>query len=126
MKYIFSLLALLFSIQSFSVTPDPDAPYLVSYNLVKSHTKKSINALWKKNKVPKIALPVHKEVDIYEIIYRVKWVDGTWRNASGIYYVPKTDKPVPYFMFGHGTQIQKGRDISDGDSQQFILSRPCY
>lgn len=120
MKYIFSLLALLFCIESFSVTPDPDAPYLVSYTLVKSHTKKTINALWKKNKVPKIALPVKHEVDIYEIIYRVKWIDGTWRNASGIYYVPKTEKPVPYFMFGHGTQIQKGRDISDGDSQQFI------
>ena len=120
MKYIFSLLAIVFSLNALAYPEEFNGPYLVSYNLVKSHTRKTINALWKKNKVPKIALPVKNEVDIYEIIYKVKWVDGSWRNASGIYYVPKTDKAVPYFMFGHGTQIQKNRDISDGDSQQFI------
>lgn len=120
MKYFFPLIALLFSIELFAQNADPDAPYLVSYTLVKSHTKQTLNAMWKEKKVPKIALPVHYGVDIYEIIYRVKWVDGSWRNASGIYFVPKTEKPVPYMMFGHGTQIQKGRDIHDGDSQQFI------
>ncbi|HAP69672.1 MAG TPA: hypothetical protein DCR04_08100 [Flavobacteriales bacterium] len=117
------LLALLFALPSFATDPvtDPEPPaFLVSYTLVKSHTKKTINALWKKNKVPKIALPVKLGVDIYEIIYKVKWIDGTWRNASGIYYVPKTEKPVPYMMYGHGTQIHKGRKIHDGDSQQFI------
>ncbi len=120
MKYVFSLLAFVFSIPVFSNPEEFKGPYLVSYNLVKSHTKKTISALWKKNKVPKIALPVHSAVDIYEVIYKVQWIDGTWRNASGIYYVPKTDKAVPYMMFGHGTQIQKNRDVSDGDSQQFI------
>ena len=113
------LMALLFALPTFATDPEP-AAFLVSYRLVKSHTKKTINALWKKNKVPKIALPVKHEVDIYEIIYKVKWIDGTWRNASGIYYVPKTEKAVPYMMFGHGTQIHKGRKIHDGDSQQFI------
>lgn len=120
MKYIFSFLAFLFSVTVSANYREFNGPYLVSYSLVKSHTKKTLNELWKKNKVPKIALALRNEVDIYEIVYRAKWIDGSWRNASGIYYVPKVDKPVPYFMFGHGTQIQKHRDISDGDSQQFI------
>lgn len=94
--------------------------YLVSFELVKSHSKKSINALWKEKGVPKIALPVKNGVDIYEVIYKVQWVDGTWRNASGIYYVPKVEKAVPYMMYGHGTQIHKHRTISDNASEQFI------
>jgi hypothetical protein len=120
MRSVALIISLFFALPVLATDPDPNAPYLVSYTLVKNHTKKTINALWKKNSVPKLALPVRNEVDVYEIIYRVKWIDGTWRNASGIYYVPKVDKPVPYMMFGHGTQIHKGRNISDGDSQQFI------
>jgi len=119
MKSVTLLIALLFALPTFATDPEPKA-FLVSYTLIKSHTKKTINALWKKNKVPKIALPVKLGVDIYEIIYKVQWIDGTWRNASGIYYVPKTEKAVPYMMYGHGTQIHKGRKIHDGDSQQFI------
>jgi len=113
------LLAMLFALPTFATDPAP-AAYLVSYTLIKSHTKKTISALWKKNSVPKIALGVKNAVDIYEVIYKVQWIDGTWRNASGIYYVPKVKKPVPYMMFGHGTQIHKGRTITDDDSQQFI------
>ena len=94
--------------------------YLVSYTLVKSHTKKTLNELWKAHKVPKIIAPIHYDVDIYEIIYKGKFVDGTMRQASGIYFVPKSDKALPYMMFGHGTEIQKGRQISDEDAQQGI------
>jgi hypothetical protein len=119
MRFILFSLAFLFAMPTWATDPTPSS-YLVSYKLVKSHTKKTINALWKKNSVPKIALPVKNEVDIYEVIYKVQWIDGTWRNASGIYYVPKVNKEVPYMMFGHGTQIHKERTIHDGDSQQFI------
>lgn len=95
--------------------------YLISYKLVKTHTKETLKALWKKNKLPRVIVPVHYEVDIYEVIYNAKFVDGTMRKASGIYYVPKSPKePLPYFMFGHGTEIHKGREISDGDAQQGI------
>jgi hypothetical protein len=94
----------------------------VSSTLVKSHSKKTISALWKKHHIPKIALPVRYDVDIYEIIYKAPWIDSsTWINCSGIVYVPKTKgKKVPTFMFGHGTEIRKGRSISDEDSQQGI------
>lgn len=119
MKIKFLLLALLVPLVSFVYATEPEA-YLVSYELVQSHTKKSINALWKEKGVPKIALPVKNGVDIYEVIYKVQWIDGTWRNASGIYYVPKVEKDVPYMMFGHGTQIHKHRNISDDNAQQFI------
>lgn len=95
--------------------------YLVSYNLVKSHTTKTISALWKKHKIPKVILPVNNDVDIYEIIYKAKWIDSTWINCSGIYYAPKNiKKAAPIVMYGHGTQLQKARKISDGDAQQGI------
>lgn len=94
--------------------------YLLSYNLVKQHTKESINEVWKKNKIPKIAIPVKDAVDIYEIIYKAPWIDGTWIEASGICYIPKTGKPLPIVMYGHGTQIHKHRDISDNDAQMGI------
>lgn len=63
--------------------------YLVSSELVRSHTKSTLKALWKENRIPKIIMPVKNDVDIYEIIYRVPWIDSTWRTASGIVYVPK-------------------------------------
>jgi hypothetical protein len=95
--------------------------YLVTYELVKSHTTKTLSALWKKNHIPKIVMPVRNDVDIYEIIYKVKWIDSTWRNASGICYIPRNaKKPGPYVMFGHGTQIHKERTISDNDAQQGV------
>lgn len=96
-------------------------PYLVSKELVKSHTKKTLKALWKENKIPKIVVPIKNDVDIYEIVYRVPWIDSTWRTASGIVYVPKgVKKPAPTMMYGHGTQIHKFREISDKDAQQGI------
>ncbi|MDZ4847153.1 MAG: hypothetical protein SH857_16595 [Chitinophagales bacterium] len=104
----------------FAASAENPKQYLVSYELVKAHTSATIKALWKSKSIPKMIMPVKNGVDVYEIIYRVQWVDSTWRTASGIYYVPKTDEAVPYMMFGHGTQIQKHRDISDGDAQQNI------
>lgn len=97
------------------------ANYLVSYNLVKSHTKKTISALWKKHHIPKIILHVKNDVDIYEIVYKAKWIDSSWIQCSGIYYAPKNvKKSVPIMMYGHGTQIHKHREVSDEDAQQGI------
>ena len=123
---ILILVFLLFSFFQSSFSEDKvnstiPANYLVSYNLVKSHTKKSISALWKKHHIPKIILHVKNDVDIYEIIYKAKWIDSSWIQCSGIYFAPKNiKKPAPIMMYGHGTQIHKHRDISDEDAQQGI------
>lgn len=93
--------------------------YLVSYRLVRSDSKKQIDSIWKKHHIPKIAMPVRYGVDIYEIIYKGKWIDSSWINCSGIYFVPKNaKKPSPILMYGHGTQIHKHRDITENDAQQ--------
>ncbi|MBX7182329.1 MAG: hypothetical protein K1X82_09470 [Bacteroidia bacterium] len=122
MKTFLSLLASLvitFNSLAFQNVPEK---YLVSTTLVKSHTKKSIKELWKKKHIPAIALPVNCGVDIYEIIYKAPWIDSTtWINCSGIVYIPKVEgKKVPTVMFGHGTEIRKGRNITDDDAQQNI------
>lgn len=122
MKFILTLaLSVLLMCNSFGFKNTP-ATYLVSSTLIKSHTKQTLTALWKKHKIPKMALPVKYDVDIYEIIYKAPWIDSsTWINCSGIVYVPKMKGKKPAtFMFGHGTEIRKGRNISDEDSQQGI------
>jgi hypothetical protein len=111
------LFAALFAFTSYANRPEK---FLVSSTLVKSYTKKEINEIWKKKEVPKIALAVKNGIDVYEIIYSAEWIDGTWRNASGIYFVPKVEEQVPYMLYGHGTRIHKHRDISHNDSEQFI------
>ena len=122
MKFLLALvLSLLLMLDGFGFKNTPPA-YLVSSTLVKSHTKQSLTALWKKHHIPKLALPVRYDVDIYEVIYKAPWIDSsTWINCSGIVYVPKMKGKKPAtFMFGHGTEIRKGRNISDEDSQQGI------
>ena len=122
MKQCLALVLCVFiSVNTFAFKNVPQA-YLVSSTLVKSHTKASIAALWKKHHIPKIALPIKNDVDIYEIIYKAPWIDSTtWINCSGIVFVPKTHGKKPAtFMFGHGTEIRKGRNVSDEDSQQGI------
>jgi hypothetical protein len=95
--------------------------YLVSYTLVRTDTRKQIDSIWKKHHIPRIALPVKNDVEVYEIIYKAKWIDSSWINCSGIYFAPrKNKKPAPIVMFGHGTQIHKHRDITDNDAQQGI------
>lgn len=121
-KYILFLVAVVISSTSFALKNTPDK-FLVSATLVKKHTKESISAIWKKNHIPKMALPVRNDVDIFEIIYKAPWIDSTtWINCSGIVYIPKfkKNKAVPVVMFGHGTEIRKGRTITDDDAQQGI------
>jgi len=122
MKPLFSFIAFLFI--SFQVVAFQNVPekFLVSSTLVKSHSKKALKEMWKKKHIPTIALPVNCGVDIYEVIYKAPWIDSTtWINCSGIVYVPKVEgKSVPTVMYGHGTEIRKGRNISDDDAQQGI------
>ncbi|HPH87503.1 MAG TPA: hypothetical protein PKV76_03485 [Chitinophagales bacterium] len=120
---LFSFLISFFQITVASETEKFDVPsnYLVSYNLVKSHTTKTISELWKKHHIPKVILKVRNDVDIYEIMYKSKWIDSSYILCSGIYFAPKNIKnAAPIMMYGHGTQIHKHRTISDEDAQQGI------
>ena len=113
------LLPLLLACSAFA-HQQPTTPILVSHTLIKSYSEKDVKQVWKEKGVPRIALPVRLGMDVYELIYLVPWLDGTMRKASGIYYVPKTDKAVPFMMYGHGTKIEKHREVTDKDAQQFI------
>ena len=115
MKHLLTCLLITFSIQTFAVEK-----YLISYEKVKSYSKKDVKKLWKEKKIPKFIMPVKNGVDVYEIIYNAEWIDGSFRKASGIYYVPKVDNAVPYMMYGHGTQLEKKREITDKEAQQSI------
>ena len=126
MKFCLTLaLSVLFMFTSFGFKNTPPT-YLVSSNLVKSHTKQSLAALWKRHHIPKIALPIKNDVDIYEIMYKAPWIDSsTWINCSGIVYVPKLKgKKAATFMFGHGTEILKGVDLTINQGEIHALMGP--
>jgi len=117
MSQYFSILIAL--IYCFSVQAQGD--YLISKQLSKHHSVKSIDSLWKAHKIPKMMLHISNDVDIYEITYKALWIDSTWRIASGLCFVPKGTTSAPAtVMYGHGTQIEKRRDVSDNDAQQGI------
>ena len=88
---------------------------LVSYRKLVSLDRESLDALWKSNGIPKIITKNKNEVDIYELMYKTKFPDGTEIIASGIYYVPTgTDKELATVQYNHGT-VMKPRLGDDYD-----------
>lgn len=113
-------------------------PTLISYELVKSYTKEALQQRWKEQGVPEAVAPVRYGIDIYEIIYRTKWHDGSTIKASGLYYVPKDstkEEAMPMVCYHHGTQIRKERKVRLGGEQAicvgfaadgYLVARPDY
>jgi len=126
MKSAISLLLVIFLAGTCCGFTNTPGSYLVSSKLVKSHTKKTLAALWKKHHVPRIAMPIKNDVDIYEVIYLAPWIDSsTWIKCSGLIFVPKVkNKKAPTFMYGHGTAIGKigpdQEEYSDGSAENGI------
>ena len=69
----------------------------------------TIEGVWAQNKIPKFIAPVRYGVDVYKVIYLTKWVDNSPIKASGLYYVPKSHKPLSTLIYHHGTRILKKR-----------------
>ena len=40
-------------------------------------------------KIPRAIAPVKNGIEVYEVIYKMKWHDQSTIKASGLYYVPK-------------------------------------
>jgi hypothetical protein len=82
--------------------------FLVSYEKKATFTKAELKAKWKENKIKEFITPVKYSVDVYEIIYKSRWHDGTEVLASGFYYVPVAfDGALPTMIMNHGTQLKK-------------------
>ena len=80
---------------------------LISYSKVSSLTKKDLKQAWKENGMPTIILNINNEFDLYEIIYKTKWHDGTSIKASGLYFAPTDQKEeIPQLIYHHGTKIK--------------------
>lgn len=121
MKTIFTSAILFLTVQFHVFAQDKDtSSYFVEYTKINSFTKEEVKALWKEKGIPKFIAPVEYGVDIYEIIYRAPWVDGSMIKASGLYFVPQTDKSLPLGVFHHGTQLEKKREAFEKSGQQSI------
>lgn len=104
MKKTFLLFLVLTSIK-FSTTQNN---FLVSYELINSYSVEELKAKWKENKIKEFITPVKYAVDVYEIIYKTRWHDGSEILASGFYYKPqKAQTELPTMVMNHGTQLKK-------------------
>ena len=111
---------------------------LVSYQLVETYTKEMLKQKWKEQGVPEAVAPVRYSIDVYEIIYRTKWHDGSTVKASGLYFVPTDstkEEAMPMVCYHHGTQIKKERKVRLGGEQAicvgfaadgYLVARPDY
>jgi hypothetical protein len=110
------LALLIFSLSFF--TSQANHSYLVSYEKQATFTKEELKAKWKENKIKEFISPVKYGVDVYEIIYNTRWLDGSEIKASGFYYVPiDCDEPLPMMVMNHGTQLIKEMKVSLGGLQ---------
>lgn len=107
MKNLLTLLLILFSFKTITA----ENKFLVSYELINSYSKEDLKTKWKENKIKEFISPIKYAVDVYEIMYKTRWHDGSEILASGFYYVPKnTDETFPTMVMNHGTQLKKEID----------------
>lgn len=111
---------------------------LISYELVRTYTKEMLQQKWKEQGVPEAVAPVRYSIDVYEIIYKTKWHDGSTIKASGLYFVPtdsSKEEAMPMVCYHHGTQIKKERKVRLGGEQAicvgfaadgYLVARPDY
>lgn len=99
-----------------------DGPKIISYSLWKTVPKDELQKEMKKNKVPKALVNVKYSVDIYDVIYKTCWHDGTCIKASGLYFVPRgVEGAMPQAVYHHGTRVHAGRDKEMGGEEYLCL-----
>lgn len=100
--FLFSILLLLFSAPVFSSE-------IVDFQLVKRLTFDDLHKHWARFGVPEFFMPIHNEIDVYDITYTTRWHDGSPIKASGLYLVPVGASAAPQLIYHHGTSVRKER-----------------
>lgn len=121
-KYSFIVVFSIILLNNATANTVPDSlKRLNSYTLVQSYGQKELKETWKKYKIPRVIVPVKNGVSVYEVVYTTQWHDGTPIIASGILFLPESQKKTPPMLcYHHGTQIKKERSISIENGEQAI------
>ncbi len=106
-----------FSLSAATTVPDH---FIVSYTLKYTYTKDSLEHFWKMKKIPQLVVPIHNEVDMYEITYKGMWLDSSFIMAKGVMYVPHGNKPSAELIYDHGTRISVAQSAGIQDLEQVI------
>lgn len=117
------LFSILFYVLNVGISQAAPTTYLQNYTLVQTLTIDMIDSVRESRKVPKSFFPVNYAVNIYEIIYNSKNVDGSTITASGLYFMPiGVDYQVPLLSYHHGTLLEKERPIGFWREQNFCIA----
>jgi hypothetical protein len=102
----------------FVFTAQAERGKLISYRLINSYSKSSLDSLWKAKNIKKMVAPINNGLDVFEVIYETAWHDGSPIEASGIFFLPrKKGKEFPMICYHHGTQMVKDRKIDFAGEQ---------
>ena len=95
---------------------------LISYERIASYSTDDLKAYWTERGVPGILAPITHGVDIYEVIYRTRWVNGSSIQASGVYFVPQAGPgdDISTLVYNHGTVMRKERNGYDYNGESTI------
>ncbi|MBX7240581.1 MAG: prolyl oligopeptidase family serine peptidase [Bacteroidia bacterium] len=119
MKRTLLIVAILFFTSLTSVLADN----IVEYQKVKRMTFADLKKEWADKHAPEILVPIHNEVDIYDITYTTKWHDGSEIKATGLYMVPvNVNKAMPQVLYHHGTSVRKERSGMFFNGEEML----CY
>lgn len=105
-----------------SVTTFAKNGEILSVEKVISLSKDELFDKFQKLKLPSVIMQVNNGIDVYEVIYKSSYPNGTPVTASGILYVPTgIQKAAPIIAYHHGTMLVKDRQI-DLNGEQFICA----
>lgn len=96
---------------------------LIDYKLLYTYSKDSLANFYAKRNIPQAITPIRYDVAMYEITYKGKWVDDSYRIAKGVLMVPITEGKIPEMAYCHGTRvaIKEKRGLDDPEQMITIL-----
>lgn len=91
---------------------------LKSYRFVRTFSKEELAMKWKLNNIPRIIIKAKDSVDVYEILYNSHYPTGESVVASGLYFLPRSQKTdLPLLCYDHGSELRRARKVANTGEQ---------
>lgn len=96
---------------------------LLKKELLKSFSYQELKDFFKANKIPAIFLGVKRGVNVYDVVYTSRFIDGSIIRASGLVFAPAQDKKnVPMLVYNQGTDLCRERVLNYRGEQSMCLA----
>jgi pimeloyl-ACP methyl ester carboxylesterase len=91
---------------------------LLNKRLTATITQQTMDSLLKVQHVPARLAPVRFDVEVWDVEYQTRWIDGTPIMASGLVMLPKGwQEAMPIVAYAHGTRLHRAREYKLGGEE---------